>query len=177
MNRFTVALLAVSLLVMSGCNGRRILHGSGKHYTKRAATTSCATAGPGLNVWFVKSKASGLDMVSVVRKVSRQDRLQQSVQELLEGPDADEERAGLGTEIPRGTILLGMSRKGNDIEINLSRRFASGGGSTSFLARLEQLRKTVSVPAGANDVYLSVEGKRLNVEEGEGIEIHQPINR
>jgi spore germination protein GerM len=165
-------------VVLSGCNGRRILHGSGKHYAKRTASTSCATgAGPGLNVWFVKSKASGLEMVSVIRKASRQDLLQQSVQELLEGPDAEEERAGLGTEIPRGTILLGMSRKGNDIEINLSRRFAAGGGSTSFLARLDQLRKTVSAPAGSNDVYLSVEGKRLNVEEGEGIEIHQPINR
>jgi spore germination protein GerM len=176
--RLAMTLLAVSVMVLSGCNGRKILHGNGKAHHKRNPANACATdAGKMLNVCFVKSEASGLAMINVARKASRGDRLQQAVEELLRGPNSNEEKTGLGTEIPRGTILLGMNRKGNDIELNLSRRFASGGGSTSFLTRLEQLRKTVAGPAGAANVYLSVEGHRLNVEEGEGIEIHQPINR
>jgi spore germination protein GerM len=130
-----------------------------------------------LKVWFVKPDAAGSRLASVDRKAGQGDRLQQAVQELLEGPDNAEEHSGLGSEIPRGTILLGVKRKGNDVELNLSRRFASSGGSTSFLTRLDQLKKTISEPAGSSNVYLSVEGRRLNVEEGEGIEIRQPINR
>lgn len=98
------------------------------------------------------------------------------MEELLEGPTAREENAGLGTEIPRGTILIDLKHNAKNVELNLSRRFASGGGTDSFETRLEQLRRTVASAAEA-PVYLNVEGKRLNVSEGEGIEIKQPINR
>lgn len=171
-----MALLAVSVFLLGGCNGRRILHGGkGRHLP--SITVRTPKAPDKFNVWFVKSQPSGLIFVSVVRKTGHGDRLKQAVEELLDGPSAVEEHSGLGTEIPRGTILIGVKRHENDVELNLSRRFATGGGSTSFLTRLDQLKKTVTEPAGANNVYLSVEGHRLNVEEGEGIEIHQPINR
>lgn len=99
-----------------------------------------------------------------------------AVEELLQGPSSNEEHSGLGTEIPRGTILLGVERNGANVELNLSRRFATGGGASSFETRIEQLRRTVMTAADA-PVYLSVEGKRLNISEGEGIEIRQPLNR
>jgi spore germination protein GerM len=128
-------------------------------------------------VFFVQSHAQQLKLVPVDRKPFGGDKLSQAVEELLSGPTTIEERAGLGTEIPRGTILLGVRHDGRNVELNLSRRFALTGGTTSFETRLEQLRRTVSAVAGQADVYLSVEGKRLNMEEGEGIEVPQPINR
>jgi spore germination protein GerM len=179
--QFCSALLmvAVSLSILAGCAGRTILHGMrGSQHFKVALPGTLPTGGSRISVWFVKpAGGDGLKIVPVVRLPSGADHLEQAVHELLDGPTTAEERSGLGTEIPRGTILLSMRHSGNDIELNLSRRFALSGGTTSFETRLEQLRKTVAQLAGQANVYLSVEGKRLNIEEGEGIEIHQPINR
>jgi spore germination protein GerM len=164
----TLTLVAVAL---TSCTGRTILHGM------RALPHSHTADARRVNVWFVKADSSGVHVVPVTRQVGAGDHLEQSVRELLEGPNATEEGTGLGTEIPRGTLLLGISKSGANVELNLSRRFAMDGGTTSFETRLEQLKRTVMGVCGQSDVYLSVEGKRLNIEEGEGIEIHQPINR
>jgi spore germination protein GerM len=184
MNRFSQnrsALLMVAIILLGGCTGRTILHGMQGYHHLKVALPAAMPVPPTVNrlcIWFVKSSSGeGLKIVPVVRGPSGGDRLEQALHELLDGPSAAEERNGLGTEIPRGTILLSIKHSGHDIEVNLSRRFALDGGTTSFETRLEQLRKTVAQVAGQADVYLSVEGKRLNMEEGEGIEIHQPINR
>lgn len=176
-------LAVVAGSVLAGCNGRMMLHGM--HGARHAFPSASAGIMPPVapdprfqvSVWFVKNKLEKLAVVPVTRRVLSGDRLQQAVADLLDGPNQAEEKAGLGSEIPRGTILLGVSRTGNKVDLNLSRRFAMSGGTTSFETRLEQLKRTVVQSCGQADVYLSVEGKRLNVEEGEGIEIHQPINR
>ena len=167
------ALLVVSVSLLTSCNGRTILHGS-RSVNRHAPV---AVVNKRVNVWFVKPDSAGSKVVPVSRAWGHGDRLQQAVEDLLEGPSAKESSAGMASEIPRGTILLGVAHKGSAVELNLSRRFATGGGSDSFNTRLEQLRKTVAESAGSNDVFLSVEGKRLNISEGEGIEVHQPINR
>jgi spore germination protein GerM len=166
-----LVLLAVSLVLLAGCAGRTVLHGTKSHkQPTRVGRTRVA-------VWFVKGTSDGdPKLVAVTRPTNGADRLEAAVEELLEGPSAHEEHDGLGTEIPRGTILLDVKRGGGSIQLNLSRRFASGGGTTSFETRLAQLRRTVAMAADA-PVYLNVEGKRLDISEGEGIEIHQPINR
>lgn len=170
-----VLLVVAATSSLSACTGRMLLRGM--HGNRKTSQTAAATPNQ-FNVYFVKSKAASLQVTAVSRRViNRGDRLEQAVRELLDGPTSVEERAGLGTEIPRGTILLAVKRSGKDVELDLSRRFALSGGTTSFETRLEQLRRTVSQVCGQADVYLSVEGKRLNIEEGEGIEIHQPINR
>jgi spore germination protein GerM len=163
--------LSVGVLLLSACTGRTILHGT------RATSSHHPQHNNKIVVWFVKPANNGDPrLVSVARVVNSSDRLQAAVQELLEGPSAHEEHDGLGSEIPRGTILLDLKRSGKNVELNLSRRFASGGGTSSFETRLEQLRRTVAT-AAETPVYLNIEGKRLNIAEGEGIEIPQPINR
>ena len=166
------ALLVVSVSLLTSCTGRTILHGA--HAVHR---TPVASVNKRVSVWFVKPDSVGSKIMPVSRAWGHGDRLQQAVEDLLEGPSAKESSSGLASEIPRGTILLGVERKGKSVELNLSKRFATGGGSDSFETRLEQLRKTVAESAGPSDVFLSVEGKRLNISEGEGIEVHQPINR
>jgi len=49
----------------------------------------------------------------------------------------------------------------DDFEIDLSKRFASGGGEASMETRLEQLKRTVISVVGNRKVFLNVEGKRL----------------
>ncbi len=123
------------------------------------------------------SKNGELSLVNVKRSaLAATNKLEDAIRCLLAGPSTEEISRGLGSEIPRGTILLGLSEKNGAIELNLSRRFASGGGIDSIETRLEQVSRTVRAVAGRKPVYLNVEGKRLNMTPGEGIEIRQPIN-
>lgn len=132
----------------------------------------------GGKVWFVRSEAGKLSYVGVERKTSYgQNELETSVRTLLDGPTREESEQGIGSEIPRGTVLLSLSEKNGCMELDLSRRFAAGGGIDSIETRLEQLGKTVSSAVGEKPVFLNIEGQRLTMTPGEGIEIKQPINR
>jgi spore germination protein GerM len=160
-----VVILAVTILSLAGCTSRTILEG----LTGEDGETK-------LHVWFVRPVGDDLKLVEVARPHGRKDAITESVEELLRGPSGQEIQAGIGSEIPKGTILLGVEEKGDTIDLNLSRRFASGGGSSSLETRLEQLRRTVAASAGGKKVFLSVEGRRLSAAAGEGLEIKQPIN-
>lgn len=162
----------VAACLLTSCTNRTILRGWNGTLGRSAAQTKY------LNIWFVKNNAQQTKLVCVKRRyASGDDTLKQAVQDLLGGPNSSEERAGLGTEIPRGTLLLAVQKQGRNFEVNLSHRFAMDGGTNSFETRLAQLRKTVTQAAPGADVYLNIEGKRLKIEEGEGIEVPQPINR
>ncbi len=128
-------------------------------------------------VWFVRTNKGQMELVGVNRKLAGSNKLEAALKALIDGPSPDEINEGYGSEIPRGTILLGISEKDGAVEINLSRRFASDGGTDSFETRMEQLSRTVAGSKIKEDVYLNVEGRRLTMTQGEGIEVKQPINR
>ena len=67
-----------------------------------------------------------------------------AVNALLAGPSAAEQAAGVGTSIPEGTELLGLSIDGGVATVDLSRTFESGGGSLSMFNRLAQLTYTLT---------------------------------
>ncbi|MBI1271489.1 hypothetical protein GC174_13755 [bacterium] len=150
--------------------------------TKNADTSSSETQTKrekkkkGLTVWFVKAKGEELELVEVPRPKTGSDPVEAAVSELLMGPDEEESSKGISSEIPRGTILLGIEKDGEKIELNLSKRFTAGGGPTSIQTRLDQLSRTVTRVAGDSKVYLSVEGERLSANQFDGLEIKQPIN-
>lgn len=129
-----------------------------------------------MDVWFVRSNQGEMALVPVQRSFGASS-INLAIKALLDGPSASESHTGLGSEIPRGTILLGIHEIPEGIELDLSKRFASGGGASSMEARLEQLSRTITPVAGGKPVFLAVEGKRLSMTPGEGIEVKQPINR
>ena len=172
--RMALAIVAASSLAScSQWPSKTILRGM---HAKKIKTVQAHS--DDFTVWFVQSTATGLKTAAVSRhKIRGVDELEQAVKALLEGPSDQEEKRGFGTEIPRGTVLISIKRDGQNVELNLSKRFALTGGTTSFQTRLQQLQRTVAHAERHANVYLDVEGKRLNIEEGEGIEIPQPINR
>jgi spore germination protein GerM len=156
---------------LSGCTERTILNGM-----EKPGAVGREVAAPHVRIWFCKANGDQLDYVPANRPVTPGDKLEYSVKELLAGPTAEEQQIGIRTEIPRGTILLGLKDLGDgQVDLNLSKRFGSGGGSDSFETRIDQLTKTVAASAGSRRVFLSVEGERLTTT-GEGLEIKQPIN-
>ena len=132
--------------------------------------------GKSLNVWFVKEEAGNIELTAVSRSKTTSDPLTGAIEELLQGPDANDDTAGIGTEIPRGTILLGVKRNNGSVEVNLSKRFAAGGGPTSLETRLQQVARTVKDLEGDIDVFVNIEGERLTASSADGLEIAQPID-
>ena len=132
--------------------------------------------GKGITVWFCKATDEDIDLVPVVRSKTGTDDLKSAIDQLLIGPDAKESEDGISSEIPKGTILLGIEESGDKIELNLSKRFSSGGGPLSIETRLKQLSKTVSKVVGTSKVYLNIEGDRLTAVGADGLEVTQPIN-
>lgn len=128
-----------------------------------------------VRVWFVREHNGTLNLTPVVRTVATKTMVDDALRELLNGPTDEEIANGLSSEIPRGTVLINVDDQGENIEVNLSKRFSNGGGS-SLETRLEQLRRTMVDSVTNRKVYLDVEGKRLTEASGEGLEVKQPIN-
>ncbi|MBE9210566.1 GerMN domain-containing protein [Nostoc sp. LEGE 06077] len=99
--------------------------------------------------------------------------LERAFQALLEGPSDSTD----STTIPKGTKLLGLNVKGDEVHVNLSDSFTSGGGSTSMVARVGQVVYTGSSLNPKAKIYIDVNGKRLDVLGGEGVELQQPLTR
>ncbi|MGZ8571216.1 MAG: Gmad2 immunoglobulin-like domain-containing protein [Actinomycetota bacterium] len=100
-----------------------------------------------------------------------------AVNALLAGPSAAERAAGVGTSIPEGTELLGLSIDGGVATVDLSRTFESGGGSLSMFSRLAQLTYTLTQFPTVHGVNLELDGKPVTVFSGEGIILEQPMTR
>lgn len=128
-----------------------------------------------VEIYFAKKNGEELELVAVHRPVRGDNRLNATLEELLRGPTPDEEKSGLLSEIPKGTILLGIKEKEGECEIDLSKRFSTGSVS-SMQTRLDQFTKTVIPLASDQKIYLDVEGKRLEASSFDGLEIKQPIN-
>ncbi len=92
---------------------------------------------------------------------------------LLAGPSSKAET----TTIPSGTKLQRIESRNDGIHVDLSSEFTKGGGSTSMTARVAQVLYTATTLNPDADVWLSVNGKPLEVLGGEGLMLDQPITR
>lgn len=160
-------LLVLTPVALSSCTTK------GGDSTKSNTTVK---KGKDLSIWFVQAKGENLELVKKTRSKTDNDLIKSAIDQLLLGPDENEMKDGISSEIPKGTILLGIETKDDNIELNLSKRFSSGGGPMSMEMRLNQLTKTVSTLAGDKKVFLNVEGERLSAMGLDGLEVKQPIN-
>jgi spore germination protein GerM len=72
---------------------------------------------------------------------------------------------------------LGLKAENNNIHVNLSENFTTGGGSTSMMGRVGQVVYTATSLNPQAKVYIEVNGKLLEVLGGEGVELQQPLTR
>lgn len=198
------------LPALTSCAGQRtILNENGKYKSVSAKLKDVSTADSALQkesvvVWFVKSAGDKFEYVPIKHvyqpKVSFDESqtplsrsLEAAVSELVSGPSDAEEAQGLGSEVPRGTVLISVvnAKDGKDggkdggkdkgMIINLSKHFLAGSGAESFDLRMEQLKRTVNsvvgTANGGEKVFLNVEGERLTEATGDGIDVVQPINQ
>jgi spore germination protein GerM len=184
---YSIAIAGLSVL-LSSCSERLVLHETNdrSRHAGSAATDFCKSdttsdaqnstdrGSDNVKIWFVREQGGELHPAAVERTLSTHDPVKEVTDQLLRGPTQAEADAGLKSEIPLGTVILGVEKKGPITEINLSQKFASGGTS-SVEARLSQLERTIKDVAGKSKVFLDVEGHRL-LTAGDGMEVKQPIN-
>lgn len=128
------------------------------------------------NVYFVEEiKDNKQIVIPVKRKILKEDLYKNILNSLLEGPNNNEKKKGVSTEIPPKTKLLGIMEDDTMLAVNLSSDFETGGGGDSMLLRLEQLKKTIS-DMTSKPVYLYINSKEITILGGEGLIVKQPIN-
>jgi spore germination protein GerM len=169
------ALLTISVLVIN------LIHQLPKERTVPApVVASSVTSSSTVPLHFSKAQGS-VSVTEVAPRPlptghSKTTVLQTALEELLAGPTAAEKEAGYYSEIPKGTRLLGVQVQHNIVHINLSKEFTQGGGSTSMLQRVNEIKDTVHDVEGGRPIELAVEGKPLHVLGGEGLEVDEELN-
>lgn len=129
-----------------------------------------------VNVYLVElDKQNNQSVIPVKRKISKENIYINTINALLEGPDENDIKQRLSSEIPTKTTLLNLGEYDDLIVVNLSSDFETGGGSDSMSIRLEQVANTVS-DMTEKPVYLYLNGKEISVLGGDGIMVKQPIN-
>ena len=88
---------------------------------------------------------------------------------LMRGPSAKERAAGLASQIPAGSRLRGVTLAGGVASVDLSSRFASGGGSATMFARLAQVVFTATQFPNVHGVRFLLDGHAVTTFSSEGI--------
>ncbi|HAT15534.1 MAG TPA: hypothetical protein DCS91_19890 [Microcoleaceae bacterium UBA11344] len=135
------------------------------------------TAAQTVQVYWVKDVGDKIEIVPTKVALKEADKpdatLQAAFNSLLAGP----KDASVSSAIPKGTKLRSLSVKNQEVYVDLSAEFTSGGGSNSMIGRLGQVIYTATSLKPDTQVWISVEGKRLELLGGEGLEVAQPSTR
>lgn len=135
---------------------------------------------PNVVVYFVKSEETSFTLSPAYRRErvdGLEGQLSIAVQRLIDGPTSSEEQRGLSSAVPTTTKLLELTLEKNQVTVNLSNEFETGGGMASVQGRLEQLFYTLTQPTDIDKVNLLLEGESVIVFSGEGIIIENPWTR
>ncbi len=133
-----------------------------------------------LSAYWIRATETGIELIPAPVTIAKEqlDKPEQMLigafQRLLAGNPV---KSGHSSAIPEGTKLLGLKLQDNEVSINLSREFTTGGGSASTIARLGQIIYTASSLDPQTKIRILVEGEPLEVLGGEGLLVEQPITR
>jgi spore germination protein GerM len=135
---------------------------------------------PNVVVYFVKSEEISFTLEPGYRRENvsgLEQQLSTAMQRLIDGPNNSEQQRGLSSSVPKETKLLDLNIRGNQVTVNLSKEFETGGGLSDVQGRLNQIFYTLTQPKTIDKVSLQLEGKPVTVFSGEGIMIENPWTR
>ncbi|MCG8571316.1 MAG: GerMN domain-containing protein [Spirochaetes bacterium] len=119
-----------------------------------------------------------IQLVESYRSVSKEIPLTESIQQLLQGPNSNEENHQFLTNIPNGTQLLSISIKNKIAYLNFSHDFEKNHyGKESTINQLKQIVYTATEYNNINAVQFLIDGKIKTYLGGEGVFIDKPLSR
>lgn len=98
-----------------------------------------------------------------------------ALEALFKGPASFEAENGVGTAVPQGTQLLGLSIDDGIATVDLTSEFESGGGSLAMFLRLGQVVCTLDQFPTVDGVLFKLDGEPVDVFSGEGIVLDHPV--
>jgi hypothetical protein len=123
-------------------------------------------------VWF--TEGDSLYVVSRTEKATRRVGTA-ALEALLDGPDSFEAKSGVGTAVPQGSQLLGLTIDNGIASVDLTSEFESGGGSFSMFMRLAQVVCTLDQFPTVKGVLFKLDGEPVDVFSGEGLILDHPV--
>ncbi len=105
---------------------------------------------------------------------SKEGNLQTAFDEMLNNK-ATGKNTKTGSNIPKGTKLLSLRTAADDVYIDLSKEFTGNASTTNSHVRLAQVFLTATRFNRNANVWISVEGQKL--EELGGLEVPSPLTR
>jgi sporulation and spore germination protein/immunoglobulin-like protein involved in spore germination len=125
-------------------------------------------------VWFTR----GESLYPVTRTENATPRVGTAALEaLLEMPDTAEQGAGVGSQVPAGTQVLGLTIDNGIATVDLTSEFESGGGSASMNMRIAQIVYTLTQFPTVKGVLFELDGRSVDVLGGEGVIVDHPVTR
>lgn len=140
------------------------------------AASSEAIAKKTVQVYWLKTSSDQIKVAATSIDLNAQppdDLLKAAFEQVLKKPNDP----ALASAIPEQTSLRKLEVKTDGVHVDLSPEFTSGGGSTSMTGRLGQVVYTATTLDPTAKVWISVEGKPLEILGGEGLIIDQPMTR
>ncbi|WP_208339459.1 GerMN domain-containing protein, partial [Aetokthonos hydrillicola] len=131
-----------------------------------------------VEIYLLKDTGKSLALVAQPVKVQADaDQPKQILEAAFQTLLAEHPDGSNANTIPKRTRLLDLNLKNDGIHVNLSDDFTSGGGSSSMIGRIGQVVYTATSLDKNAKVYIDVNGKRLDILGGEGLELEQPLTR
>jgi len=94
---------------------------------------------------------------------------------LLAGPTPEEAKSGVGTAVPSGTRLLGLTIEGGVGRVDLSRQFEVTGNEEGVTLSLAQVTCTLGQFDTVKGVRFALDGKDVSVLSGDGTVTDRPL--
>src|SRR6187549_1151763 len=139
-----------------------------------SSTSSGTATRVSYEVWFTR----GESLFVVRRDEPSTPRIATAAMEsLLSGPSSREQAAAVGSQIPAGSQLLGLTIEDGVATVDLTSEFESGGGSASMNMRIAQVVYTLTQFPTVKGVLFQLDGQRVDVLGGEGVIVDQPVTR
>lgn len=130
-----------------------------------------------VRLYFVRDEKLGAAGRTITDPGSIELLAKAAVTELLNGVEADDEKAGLGTAIPQGARVDGVTVAGDTATADLSKEFESGGGSLSMQLRVAQIVYTLTQFEQIKSVAFEIDGEPVKAIGGEGLIVDPPVDR
>ncbi|GHU78294.1 hypothetical protein FACS189462_2640 [Spirochaetia bacterium] len=131
------------------------------------------------SLYFTQVDSTGTVLrTKVTRKFPESDSpMVDSLQALLAGPTAEEQRRGMMSLIPGGVKILSATVRGSTAYISFSEEFQYNTyGVEGYISQLRQVVWTATEFPTVKDVQILIEGRRIDYL-GEGIWIGSPLGR
>ncbi len=94
---------------------------------------------------------------------------------LLAGPTPEEAKSGVGTAVPSGTRLLGLTIEGGVARVDLSRQFEVTADEEGVTLSLAQVTCTLGQFDTVKGVRFALDGKDVSVLSGDGTVTDRPL--